>query len=88
MSGEARFGFSHISDGGLTFEIRRIPQLGDSPPRGVWFPNPLAAASFSKSDGDPVYPLGTCWQEDSGGVEQERGSTVEPVTHEGLERER
>ena len=34
MSGEARFGFSHIDDGGLTFKIRRIPQLGESPPWG------------------------------------------------------
>ena len=31
---QARFGFSHIDDGGLTFKIRRIPQLGESPPWG------------------------------------------------------
>ena len=46
-------------------------------------PQPTCCCKFFKVRWGPCLSLGTCWQEDSGGVEQERGSTVEPVTHGG-----
>ena len=69
---------------GLTFQnVRRSPFWVFSY-RRWWldFQNP------SHSSARRVSSLGTCWQEESGGVEQERGSTVEPVTHGGLVRRR